>query len=250
MTTIPALTRLAIYLFSICPNSASCERLFSSYGQILSDKRTTMLPSRMNDMAELKMHLRQHYQEDGQRGRLMEKAKRHLDNSNSLRLSARSDSRNTSRDTSRDSSQAVRPTSSRPSSRRSSGAYDFPPSGIETESMEAGNDETSSMSQQFGNFFDQLSEASEQDRPQPNQLAPEAAIISPDFTFEYRPISLSSLFNYHAPFWEKRDDTRSSLNEERDILDYFEETNFTDSSGNSRAPAYDLDGLTSSNVLY
>jgi hypothetical protein len=55
---IPPLTALARRLFAICPNSASCERLFSNYGQILTDKRTRLRPNRVADLAEIKMRIR------------------------------------------------------------------------------------------------------------------------------------------------------------------------------------------------
>ncbi|PPQ94510.1 hypothetical protein CVT25_014164 [Psilocybe cyanescens] len=55
------ITKLSLHILAICPNSASCERLFSSFGLILTKicnwlKKTTLL-----DLAELKMHLRDEY---------------------------------------------------------------------------------------------------------------------------------------------------------------------------------------------
>src|SRR6202012_752523 len=76
MTLLPPLSRLAVHIFSICPNSASCERLFSAYGQILSDKRTSMLPTQMCDLAELKMHIRNQLIQANGRSNLIARAKR------------------------------------------------------------------------------------------------------------------------------------------------------------------------------
>ncbi|GBE86226.1 hypothetical protein SCP_0901050 [Sparassis crispa] len=54
----PPLIRLAIRILSICANSASCERLFSTLGLILTKLRTRMGTSLLIDFVELKMHLR------------------------------------------------------------------------------------------------------------------------------------------------------------------------------------------------
>ncbi|KAF8147856.1 ribonuclease H-like domain-containing protein, partial [Crassisporium funariophilum] len=52
------LIRLAIHILSICPNSASCERLFSTFGLILTKLRTRLGKKRVVDLAECKMHVR------------------------------------------------------------------------------------------------------------------------------------------------------------------------------------------------
>jgi hypothetical protein len=54
----PALIRLAKHLLSICLNSASCERLFSSFGLILSKLRSKLKNERLLALAELKLHIR------------------------------------------------------------------------------------------------------------------------------------------------------------------------------------------------
>lgn len=52
------LVKLAIRILSICPNSASCERLFSSFGLIMTKLRSRMSDRSLLGLAELKMHLR------------------------------------------------------------------------------------------------------------------------------------------------------------------------------------------------
>lgn len=52
------LIKLALHLYAVVPNSASCERLFSSFGVILTKLRSRLSASRMLGLAELKMHLR------------------------------------------------------------------------------------------------------------------------------------------------------------------------------------------------
>lgn len=65
------LERLAHHLFSIIANSASCERLFSTYGNILTDRRTRMATQTLTSLAELRMHLRDlHFQQKATKSRL------------------------------------------------------------------------------------------------------------------------------------------------------------------------------------
>ena len=52
------LIKLAIHILSICPNSASCERLFSTFGLVLTKLRTRLSNQKLVDIAECKMHIR------------------------------------------------------------------------------------------------------------------------------------------------------------------------------------------------
>ncbi|KAF9041599.1 ribonuclease H-like domain-containing protein [Panaeolus papilionaceus] len=52
------LIKLALHLLYICPNSASCERLFSTFGLILTKLRTRLDSQRVVGLAECKLHLR------------------------------------------------------------------------------------------------------------------------------------------------------------------------------------------------
>lgn len=54
----PPLIRLALHIFSIHANSASCERLFSLFGNIQTKKRNRMTSKTLQMIAEVKMHLR------------------------------------------------------------------------------------------------------------------------------------------------------------------------------------------------
>lgn len=54
----PSLIRLALRVLSICPNSASCERLFSTFGLILTKLRTRLSTQNLVNLAEFKMHIR------------------------------------------------------------------------------------------------------------------------------------------------------------------------------------------------
>ncbi|KAF8488358.1 hypothetical protein F5888DRAFT_1623130, partial [Russula emetica] len=76
----PAVTRtplqtLACRIFTICANSASVERLFSLFGQILTKLRSRLRNEAMVMLAELKLHIRDEYkQNDLAKARL----KRHI----------------------------------------------------------------------------------------------------------------------------------------------------------------------------
>lgn len=51
--------RIALRLFSVCPNSASCERLFSLLKRILTPARSRLTSGNLLNIAELHAHLRQ-----------------------------------------------------------------------------------------------------------------------------------------------------------------------------------------------
>ena len=59
------LTRLAVHLLSVCANSASCERLFSVFGNILTKLRNRLGTKKLSQLAEIKMHLRDEHLRDG-----------------------------------------------------------------------------------------------------------------------------------------------------------------------------------------
>lgn len=54
-----AIVTLALRIFSVCTNSASCERLFSSFGDILTRKRSRLSGKNLVALAELKLHLQE-----------------------------------------------------------------------------------------------------------------------------------------------------------------------------------------------
>jgi hAT family C-terminal dimerisation region len=57
-TSPPPLFKLAYHILSICPNSASCERLFSIFGNTLTKLRNRLGNQTLTSLAELKMHIR------------------------------------------------------------------------------------------------------------------------------------------------------------------------------------------------
>lgn len=59
------LQMLAQRIFSICANSASCERLFSLFRLILTKLRSRLALEKMLDLAELRLHLRDEYMRRG-----------------------------------------------------------------------------------------------------------------------------------------------------------------------------------------
>ncbi|KDQ14399.1 hypothetical protein BOTBODRAFT_90844, partial [Botryobasidium botryosum FD-172 SS1] len=60
-----SLSRLACHLLVICPNSACCERLFSTFGNILTKLRNRTGLTTLANLAKLKMHLHLNHVETG-----------------------------------------------------------------------------------------------------------------------------------------------------------------------------------------
>ena len=59
------LKKLAWRIFSICANSASCERLFSKFGLILTRLRSRLGLKNLLNITELALHLRDEYSQSG-----------------------------------------------------------------------------------------------------------------------------------------------------------------------------------------
>ena len=63
--------QLARHIFSICANSVSCERLFSTFGNILTKVRNRMGKETLQTLTEIKMHVRdEHIMHGGMKSRL------------------------------------------------------------------------------------------------------------------------------------------------------------------------------------
>lgn len=62
----PPLFKLAYHILSICPNSASCERLFSVFGNTLTKLRNRLGNQTLASLAELKMHIRDEHLRNGE----------------------------------------------------------------------------------------------------------------------------------------------------------------------------------------
>jgi hypothetical protein len=74
----PPLFKLADHILSICPNSASCERLFSIFGNTLTKLRNRLGNQTLTSLAELKMHIRDEHVHDGE---MKKRVKRFFGNS-------------------------------------------------------------------------------------------------------------------------------------------------------------------------
>ncbi|KAI9442952.1 ribonuclease H-like domain-containing protein [Lactarius indigo] len=59
------LFKLALHILSICPNSASCKRLFSVFGNTLTKLRNRLGKSTLTSLAELKMHIHDEHVRNG-----------------------------------------------------------------------------------------------------------------------------------------------------------------------------------------
>ena len=62
----PPLFKLAFHVLSICPNSASCERLFSVFGNTLTKLRNRLGNTTLTSLAELKMHIHDEHLRSGE----------------------------------------------------------------------------------------------------------------------------------------------------------------------------------------
>ena len=71
--TSPPLFKLAYHILSICPNSASCERLFSVFGNTLTKLRNRLGNQTLTSLAELKMHIRDEHLRAGETKRAMKR---------------------------------------------------------------------------------------------------------------------------------------------------------------------------------
>jgi hypothetical protein len=62
----PPLFKLTYHVLSICPNSASCERLFSVFGNTLTKLRNRLGNKTLMSLAELKMHIHDEHLRTGE----------------------------------------------------------------------------------------------------------------------------------------------------------------------------------------
>lgn len=79
---------IALHLFSVCPNSASCERLFSSFSNIMTKKRTRLSQKTLEDLAALRLHIRN---EELHNGTVFLRAKERISAASRLYLNAEED---------------------------------------------------------------------------------------------------------------------------------------------------------------
>ncbi|KIY49894.1 hypothetical protein FISHEDRAFT_31177, partial [Fistulina hepatica ATCC 64428] len=75
MQNPPPLVRLALHIFSIVANSASCERLFSVFGHILTKTRNRLTTRHLEELATVKMQIRDQQLADNE---LKSHVKRHF----------------------------------------------------------------------------------------------------------------------------------------------------------------------------
>ena len=72
-TTPPPLFKLAYHILSICPNSASCEWLFSIFGNTLTKLRNRLGNRTLTLLAKLKMHIRDEHLHAGETKKSMKR---------------------------------------------------------------------------------------------------------------------------------------------------------------------------------
>jgi hypothetical protein len=220
MRTAPRLIQIALHVFSICPNSASCERLFSAYGQILTDRRASLLPTRMCDLAELKLHIRREFIANQERENIVEKARAHYKHLNPV-------GRERSRTEGIPSNPAGGGHSSRPTVPARSArvpSASRTPDGLDMDidyedDLSGGNDENSH-TQNYRQVFDGLSEWATEDSQPATFLPPRPTIPGP---FQYSPIPLFSLLKYDAPFWRDYRHATGIRNtqDEEQLMEYY-----------------------------
>jgi hypothetical protein len=218
----PSLSRLAVHLFAICPNSASCERLFSAYGQILTDKRTSLLPSRMCDLAELKLHIRRELVANQERKSQADKAKRHFERQEAAVRRVVAGEEGTTTGT----AYPGHSLHARPAAPVSRTTADTGGPGTSTEmdidsiDLNEDSDRESPSTAEFRRAFDALSNRAAEEGDQ--QAFDPPTLRNSITPRRYQPTPLSSLFNFNSPFWNQyvQRTAEQSLQAERDILDY------------------------------
>jgi hypothetical protein len=73
---LPPIIKLALRLLRVSTNSASCERLFSAFGGMLTKLRSRLGVDIMQDLVELKTSIRNEHITDG---RAKDRLKRHFE---------------------------------------------------------------------------------------------------------------------------------------------------------------------------
>ncbi len=178
----PPLVALAFHIFSICPNSASCERLFSSFGNILTKSRTRLHTDTLSNLAELKMHLRD---ERMRSGTSRQRAKRHLDTLRGSRSASNFPSSTSQLPSSQQSTEEPRDEEEEPEEKN---RRFFDPQALNT-----GATGDPSFSQLASQMVDMINEDSADDEPAP---LPERSQ-----TFAPLSIPLGELFDSSANYW-------------------------------------------------
>ncbi len=178
----PPLVALAFHIFSICPNSASCERLFSSFGNILTKSRTRLHTDTLSNLAELKMHLRD---ERLRSGTSRQRAKRHLD---TLRQGSRSTSILPSTSQLLSSQQSVEQPEE-----EEDGPEEQNRGHSDAQAMDTGTAGAPLFSQLARQMVDMIDADSADDAPAP--------LPARSQTFNPLSIPLGELFNFSASYW-------------------------------------------------
>ncbi|CDO68148.1 hypothetical protein BN946_scf185003.g20 [Trametes cinnabarina] len=222
------LAMLARRILSVCANSASCERLFSIFGQLLTKLRNRMGSTTLSALAELKMHLRDEYsRSQGMKERL----KRHCGKpqEDTVTAEARTAAIGTV-DNSTGTSAAT--TVPRPSESSTQPAN-------ESEAPLAGGSPSTTSPGELRAISDALARARDEDTDADSHR------ISAQYTFangRSRPFSrtLSELFNFDAPQWITRIEAFASLGLDQELALY--ELLDLDAAGESVVDGSEHDG--------
>lgn len=178
--------KFARRLLEVSTNSASCERLFSIFGQILSKYRTRMGTDLLEMLAEIKMCLRD---ELAQSGEERERLKKQFDYVQEARAPATP------------AAAAAATATTTP------GASPNPPP---ASSLDASSDEPSSTNTDFRKWLEHQFRAVEEDD---TDNAPVRGNTSPGF-----PMELTAIFDFSSEFWLDEYDKRATASLEDEML--------------------------------
>ena len=192
--TDPDLIKLATRVLSICCNSASCERLFSMFGNTLTKRRARLGMQAMTDQAELRLFLRdEHLKHEAEKKRRKRQTTSHSPIVNATPLSS-----------------------------TAAQTLPAPPAPAETET-DAVNDDTEdenaestrqSTATRLQSIFTSMSSASEEMEAEDLRPGPAAAPLA-----AATKVPLSELFDFSNAYWKKADSriSKRSIDDELEL---------------------------------
>lgn len=209
------LHKLAQRLFSICANSASCERLFSRFGLILTRLRSRLGLKNLLNIAELSLHLRDEYsQSDKAASDRLRRKRKIIPNPPA-----------TNPPSVTNTNQPIPPDTAN--------SEELPSSDQETQISSTSNTENEDL-ESFTGIIDMLGQQSDADQDDD----------SDDFTSPFEKEPLCSLFNFQDKTWVEMTERISlrSLDEELELYELIE----LDAEGED--DEQEFDGMMSSTI--